>query len=176
MAKKQVEYSVGDKVAWSSQASGNWTEKAGVIVVVLQAGQFPSGEYRNKNIGTTTRRETSYIVAVWVGSKHSPDKRQLYWPVARNLRRVKKATLGDKLHPSPVKVSENRTPENGSLLDEMIEKLEAKLVAEPAAEMVQDSIDVASDDDATSDAGDLPTHMLDDSSGDACPADAGSHN
>lgn len=71
--KEQREFSVGDRVTWSSQAAGSWKTKTGTIVEVGTVGQWMKNTHR---LATARHR-----YAVEVETKHSRGARKdLYFP------------------------------------------------------------------------------------------------
>ena len=97
-------FKVGDKVAWSSQASGYKAEKTGVVVGVVPAGgrkwmwEYIDGMRCHVDLGDTyalgrmylydsPRNHESYMVAVKVGATDRA-KKALYRPRVSGLKRV----------------------------------------------------------------------------------------
>lgn len=91
-------FAVGDKVTWTSEASGSRPKtKTGEVVGVVLGGQHPlrgrvEGLAKRFNLapvqgvaGISARREVSYLVAVPPppGSRAAA---KLYWPVASRLK------------------------------------------------------------------------------------------
>ena len=89
MASKQVEYALGDRVTWRSQAGSYTKTKIGTIVDVFQAGRFPVT--KAKNITRTTRKHESYVVSVEEKLQRGGFRTTMYWPLVANLTRVRKA-------------------------------------------------------------------------------------
>lgn len=97
-------FKIGDKVTWSSNASGYTTEKIGVVVGVVPAGSREwMGEYvvgmtchidlgntyalGRMNLYDSPRNHESYLVAVKVGVTDSA-KKALYRPRVSGLKRI----------------------------------------------------------------------------------------
>jgi len=81
---------VGEKVKWSSQASGFTKEKVGTVVAVVPAGDFvrdhiPAGCMIDST--SSTRNHDSYLVRVG-------KRRKLYWPLVKYLSKVEPVTEG----------------------------------------------------------------------------------
>lgn len=78
-----MNFNVGSKVKWTSQAKGFTKTKEGEIVQVVPPNERPDRErfgdlYKHSGCGFG-RTETSYVVRV---------KRKHYWPVASKLERA----------------------------------------------------------------------------------------
>lgn len=76
-------FSIGDRVRWSSQASGTIKEKEGIIIEIIPIGNKPSKEsyprlYRGRDCGAP-RKITSYIVKTEKG---------YYWPKVEGLLNI----------------------------------------------------------------------------------------
>ena len=80
-----MEFKVGDRVEWTSQAGGSTRTKRGAVVEVVKRGEAPAPISKNRNPGMPRDHE-SYLVRV-KGSG-------LYWPRVKALRPAD-ATKGD---------------------------------------------------------------------------------
>lgn len=87
-----LEFKVGDWVRWISQAQGVELEKVGQIVAIIppnvpywkwhQSSGFDDTKFiLRTDLGSTMRKETSYLVAV-PPEKGRRGKSRLYWPRA----------------------------------------------------------------------------------------------
>lgn len=85
---EQTAFNVGDWVKWKSQAQGTWIEKVGQVVAVIPANtpywkwlrrnEFYDTQFiRRADLGSTMRKEISYLVSVPSSGKGKP---YLYWP------------------------------------------------------------------------------------------------
>jgi hypothetical protein len=72
-------FAIGDRVAWVSQAGGNYKEKHGEIVEIVPAGQMPKTMPRLETV--LPRRSTSYVVEVKTGKSSTTQ----YWPRTKGL-------------------------------------------------------------------------------------------
>lgn len=97
-----MSFKIGDKVKWTSQASGFKKEKQGVIHHIIKPGEVPtrheiysvinpvrsdgSLQYSDAFGGGYSRFKESYIVAV--PAKTPRGKATLYWPKEDKLQRA----------------------------------------------------------------------------------------
>lgn len=99
MAKKKepVKFKVGDRVKWGSGAGHGWTEKIGVVLLVVEprvhpgefiANKVKAGTHLTKYGGGLGRDHESYVVEVSVG-KTGKAKKVLYWPRVSAMEAVK---------------------------------------------------------------------------------------
>jgi len=86
MAKRATEFNVGDKVKWTSQSSGYWKEKAGIVEQVVKPNTSPriaKGRKFSSGYGPGMGRpKPSYLINV---------DGTLYWPRTCHLRLVRRA-------------------------------------------------------------------------------------
>lgn len=68
--------SVGDLVAWKSQAGGHWTSKKGTVIEVV-----PADKQSKKADSTAKRQHESYVVETEDGA--------VYWPVVSQLKSLR---------------------------------------------------------------------------------------
>lgn len=79
-----VDFLVGDRVTWSSQAAGSWKEKTGVIVEAPAVGEWFADNRRYRRLATARHR-----YCVQVTTKHSRGERtDLYFPSTSALRKA----------------------------------------------------------------------------------------
>jgi hypothetical protein len=80
--KKVMTFKKGDKVKWTSQSSGYWKTKEGIISALVPAGQSALSYGYKPNGGPpgSPRNYTSYVVMVGARS---------YWPRISQLERMK---------------------------------------------------------------------------------------
>lgn len=76
-------FSLEDHVKWSSQAQGKYKTKIGIVVQVVQSGEYPDYDrfpqlYAGAGIGMCRNHE-SYVVAVDCGKTPGSSTRH-YWP------------------------------------------------------------------------------------------------
>lgn len=86
-------FEVGDRVKWSSQAGGGYTEKSGVVVLVLKSSDalsplkrkltlFPSHRFMADGNRIPGGADRGYLVEVKMGPKAKP---RLYMPYPNKL-------------------------------------------------------------------------------------------
>jgi hypothetical protein len=75
-----MQFTLGQKVIWRSQAQGAWTEKEGEIVQVVPPGDLPDTAFTKLHQGAgigRPRSEESYVVLV---KKEGSKVVKHYWP------------------------------------------------------------------------------------------------
>lgn len=77
-----MQFKVGDKVEWSSQANASWKSKIGTVVQVVPAKTFPKPLPKRYG-GGDVRNHESYVVDIRPSERHKPNT---YWPVASKLK------------------------------------------------------------------------------------------
>jgi len=88
-----MEFQIGDKVKWRSQAGGSWTVKEGCIIAVVpakkRARDYIPEAYHDcqRMFDGFPRPKKSYLVEV-SGGKTAEAKPRLYWPHASKLEKV----------------------------------------------------------------------------------------
>lgn len=92
-------FSIGDRVKWTSQASGTVKEKEGIVTETIPIGSRPNrGKYprlyRGRDCGIP-RDHVSYIVTI---------EKEYYWPRVKGLERV-----GTKIQNSIVRTVQGET-------------------------------------------------------------------
>lgn len=92
-----MNFKIGDKVEWTSQAGGNWKVKRGEIVLVEKAGAIVHVNKNNRwnaklrfAFGSFSRDHESYLVLVPHPGKSGKGKPSIYWPIVKNLEKVSK--------------------------------------------------------------------------------------
>jgi hypothetical protein len=90
-----MQFNIGDKVQWASQAQGTMLTKMGTIIVIVNRHKRPPlGKYAKTHIwrygGGSSRPEVSYLVEVKRFHKKTGKeiKPLLYWPKVKDLRLV----------------------------------------------------------------------------------------
>lgn len=100
---EKIEFKVGDKVTWESQAQGSTKTKTGIVVAVLSSKKYGYGLRKSVFImanrkfpkhtlmfsgdGIPGNSEIGYLVEVITGKKANP---KLYMPYPSKLRKVEK--------------------------------------------------------------------------------------
>jgi hypothetical protein len=99
---------VGDRVEWTSQASGHQKTKTGTVLSVIPAGYSPTGfmefgiwsKYESCLGYGDPRDHESYLI---VGpTREGRKKQQLYFPLVRKLKKIEKVEEISLTDPTPM--------------------------------------------------------------------------